>query len=73
MGIGRRLTNALAHGGPTESTVLLEEPETLDARLLQEEEAEAKTEAERSRPGLTMFTDGAGQWGSRVLGGMEGG
>jgi len=54
-----RLTNALAHSGPTESTVLLEEPETLDAELLQEEEAEAKAEAERTRPGLIMFTDGS--------------
>ena len=34
-GIGRRLTNALAYGGQTESTVLLEEPETLNAELLQ--------------------------------------
>ena len=58
-GIGRWLINTLAHGGPTESTVLLEEPETLDAALLQEEEAEAKAEAERTRPGLTMFTDGS--------------
>ena len=58
-GIRRRLTNALAHGGPTESTVLLEEPETLKAELLQKEEAEAKAEAERTRPGLTMFTDGS--------------
>jgi len=33
-GIGRRLTNALAHRGPAERTVLLEEPETLDAELL---------------------------------------
>ena len=57
-GIGRRLTNALAHRGPTESTVLLEEAETLDTELLQEEEAEAKAEAEKARPGLTMFTDG---------------
>jgi len=45
-GIGRRLTNALAHRGQSESTVLLEEPETLDAELLQEEEAEARAEAE---------------------------
>jgi len=58
-GIGRRLTNTLVHSGLTESTVLLEEPETLDAELLQEEEAEAKAEAERTRPGLTMFTDGS--------------
>ena len=34
---------------------MLEEPETLDTELLQEEEAEA----EKSRPGLTMFTDGS--------------
>ena len=66
-GIGRRLTNALACGGRTESTVLLEEPETLDAELLQQEEAEAKAEAERIRPGLTMFTDG-----SRLGGGATG-
>jgi len=34
---------------------------TLDAKLLQEGEAEAKAEAERQRPGLTMFTDGSRQ------------
>jgi hypothetical protein len=42
-----------------ESTVLLEEPDTLDADILQEEEAEAKAEAERHRPGLAIFTDGS--------------
>jgi len=57
--IGRRLTDALAYTGRTESTVLLEEPETLDAELLQEEEAEAKADAEKSRPGHTTFTDGS--------------
>jgi len=57
--IGCRLTNALAHSGQTEGTVLLEEAEAFDAELLQEEEAEAKAEAERARPGLTMFTDGS--------------
>ena len=51
--------NRSLYGGPTESTVLLEEPETLDAELLQEGEAEAKAEAERIRPGLTKFTDGS--------------
>ena len=55
--VGRRLANALAYTGRTESTTLLEEPETLDAELLQEEEAETKAEAVTSRPGLTMFTD----------------
>jgi len=57
--IGRKLTSALAYAGRAESTVLLEEPETLDAGLLQEEEAEAKAEAEKDRPGLTIFTDGS--------------
>jgi len=57
--IGRRLTNALAYAGRTETTVLLEEPETLDAELLQDEEAEAGAEAEKTRSGLTVFTDGS--------------
>jgi len=57
--LGRRLTNSLAYTGSTERTVLLEEPETFDAVLLQEEEEEAKVEAEKARPGLTMFTDGS--------------
>jgi len=58
-GIGWRLKNALAYGGQTERAVLLEELETLDAELLQEEEVEAKAPAEGTRPGLTMFTDGS--------------
>jgi len=45
--------------GKRESTVLPEEPETLDAELLQEEEGEVKAEAEKRRPGLAMFTDGS--------------
>jgi len=53
------MMNTLAYAGRTESTVLLEEPETLDAEILQEEEAEAKTEAEKPRPELTMLTDGS--------------
>ena len=57
--VGRRLTNALAYAGRTENIVLLESPETLDGELVQEEEAEAKEEAEKARPGLTMFTDGS--------------
>jgi len=56
--IGRRLKNALAYGGQTEITLLLEEPATLDAELLQEEEADAKAKAKKTRPGPTMFTDG---------------
>ena len=57
--IGRRLTNALAYAGSTERTVLLEEPETLDAVLRQDEEEGVKAEAEKARPGLTMFMDGS--------------
>ena len=57
--LGRRLTNALAYAGAMESTVLLEEPEPLNAALLQEEEEEARMETEKPRPGLTMYTDGS--------------
>jgi ribonuclease HI len=57
--IGKRLKNALAYRGRTETTVLLEEPEALDAETIQEDEKSAKTEAERTRPGITMFTDGS--------------
>jgi hypothetical protein len=56
--IGKRLECALGHSSRTESTVLLEEPEALNADTIQEDEVAAKTEAERTRPGLTMFTDG---------------
>ena len=42
-----------------ESTVLLEEPESPNAELLQEEVAEAKAEPDKREPGLTMFTDGS--------------
>jgi len=52
------LKNALAHRGSREMTVLLEEPEALDAETIQEDEKTAKAEAEWIRPGLTMFTDG---------------
>ena len=70
--IGRRLTNALAYGGRTESIVLLEEPETLNAELLQEEGAEVKAEAEKARAGLTMFTDGSRmEDGAAGCGGLE--
>jgi hypothetical protein len=31
----------------------------LDAETIQEDEKAAKVEAERTRPGLTMFTDGS--------------
>jgi len=51
-----------------ESTVLLAEPEPLDAELLQETEAGAKAEAEKHRPGLAVFTGGPGR---RALSGLE--
>ena len=55
--IGRRFTDTLAYTGRTESIVLLEEPETLNAKILQEEEEEVRGEVERPRCGLTMFMD----------------
>ena len=48
--IGRRFVSALTYAGRMESTVLLGEPETPDTELLQEEEAEATAEAEKSWP-----------------------
>jgi hypothetical protein len=57
--IGKCLKNALAHGESTEMTVLLEEPEALDAETIQKDEKTAKAEVERSRPGITIFTDGS--------------
>jgi ribonuclease HI len=55
------LKNALAlvHRGRTETTVLLVDPEALDAETIQEDEKTAKIEVERTRPGLTIFTDGS--------------
>jgi len=39
--------------------VLLEELESFDAELIQEEREEAKREPKRERPGFVMFTDGS--------------
>jgi hypothetical protein len=55
LAIGKRLECALGYSGRTESAVLLEEPQALDADTLQEDEAAAKAEAERPKPGLAMF------------------
>jgi len=56
--IGRLLRPALNYTWTeTEKRVLLEEQETFDAELIQEEREEAKREAEKGRPGLVMFTD----------------
>jgi len=57
--VGRRLATALAYSGRMEETVLLEDPETLDAELIEQEEDEAKKAAEKERQGLVMFTDGS--------------
>jgi uncharacterized protein YegL len=59
--IGRGLKNALAleHQGRTGTTVPLDDPETLNAETIQEDKMSAKAEAERARPGITMFTDGS--------------
>jgi len=58
--LGKRLSSALARTWTeTEQTVLLEEPESFDAELIQEEQEEAKKETEKERPGLVMFTDGS--------------
>jgi len=58
--------------GRMESSVLLEEPETLGAELLQEEEAEAKVEAGKTRP-PTDYVHGrfaTGRRSSRICGSM---
>jgi ribonuclease HI len=54
-----RLKNALVQRGRTEATVLLEESEALEAELIQEDNKVTKVEAEGTRPGLAMFTDGS--------------
>jgi len=60
--IGKRLGAALCYSWTeTEKTVLPEEPEPLEAALIQEEREEAKKEAEKERPGLVMFTNGSRQ------------
>jgi len=58
--LGKRLGSALRYTWTeTEKTLLVEDPGTLDAELIQEEREEAKRQAERERPGLVMFTDGS--------------
>ena len=42
-----------------ESTIMLEDSETFNIELMQEEEEEAKKEAVKERLGLVMFTDGS--------------
>jgi len=72
-GIGRRHTNALAHAGQTERTVLLEEPETLDVELLrgggnrgEGRGGEGLTRAQHVHRRVT-----ARWWGGRVRGGVD--
>jgi ribonuclease HI len=59
LGYSGRQERTLPHSGWMETTVLLEEPEALDAEMIQEDEVAAKVEAVRLMPGLTMFTDGS--------------
>jgi hypothetical protein len=48
--IGKKLETAPGYSGRMETTVLLGDPEALDAEMIQEDGAAAKSEAERSRP-----------------------
>ena len=58
--IGRRIKTALNRTWTsTEQTVLPEDVEPLNAELIQDDREEAKSEAEKERPGLFMFTDGS--------------
>ena len=58
--IGKRLAAALENRWTaTEETVLLEDLESFEAALIQEERAEAKKEARKERQGLVMYTDGS--------------
>ena len=50
---------AIGYAGRMESTILLEDPEVRDVTTIVDDEEQAKTEADRARPGLTMFTGGS--------------
>jgi hypothetical protein len=71
--IGTRLESVIGYSGRTEKTVLLETSVPLEADTVVEDEDLAKKEAEKDRPGLTLFTDGSqldcGATGSRWCGG----
>jgi len=58
-GIGRRIETVLGYAGRTEEIVLPAVPEKIGAVIIIEEPKGAKEEAERDRPGLTLFTDGS--------------
>jgi hypothetical protein len=70
-GLGKTVETALGYSRRMETTTLLEDPEAFDAETIQEAEATAKSEAERSRPGLTVFIDekrrGEQRWKSWAL------
>ena len=61
------------HRGQTESTVLLEEPETLDAELRQEEEALGKGGGRAGATGTNHVHRWvkAGEWGDWMRGSVE--
>src|SRR3978361_1407744 len=58
-GIGKRLKTALGYAGRAEETVLQRVADPLEASIWVEERAVAKAEAEKERPGLTLYTDGS--------------
>jgi len=58
-GIRKRIETALGYAGRTEEIVLPASPEKIGAVIVIEEPNEVKEEAERGRPGLTIFTDGS--------------
>jgi ribonuclease HI len=57
--IGKRFERALRYSGRRSPQSCWGGLEAFDADTIQEDEAAAKMEAERSRPGLTMFTGGS--------------
>ena len=67
--IGRQLTNALAYAGAMESTVLLEEPETVDAALSSEDGGGEG--AARTHHVYGWVADGG--WSGWLCSGVEGG
>jgi len=58
-GLRKRLGEALGYEGRVEPTVIPAQVEKLRAQVVMEERKEAKEEAEKSRTGLTIFTDGS--------------
>jgi ribonuclease HI len=58
-GLGKQIESVLGFTGQTEEMMLPDSPVPLEVELVMSERTEAKAEAERWRPGLTIFTDGS--------------